>query len=264
MPAFGDLALRFGQTGQRGKRFGDGLAIHLACQPVVRAVAGITGPAAMTVWISTTTTSSRNGARPHVTQLGDLQLHSGATAFQVNQRVGHVQPAVNLAYYYARFHATKKTRESSLPRRTPHSPLEDYLVETLVQADWNRRRYTRIEAQVIKVLLASQDAEAESPRDAFTGSAAQQVFRRLAATERSDFRALKELGVAQRERQTEEEGDAEAPAAACPPQPAAAPSPAPASSEAPRIGFVPPNPPQAPVSPLRRPVSPNRGAFRRF
>src|SRR5260370_40779745 len=63
---------------------------------------------AMTVWIPTTTTCSRNRARPHVTQLGDLQLNSGATAFQVNQRTGHVQPPVNLAYHYARLYATKK------------------------------------------------------------------------------------------------------------------------------------------------------------
>jgi elongation factor P len=72
--------------------------------------------------------------------------------------------------------------------------LEGYLVETLVQADWNRLRYTRIEAQVLQILLASQDPAAESPLDVFTGSAAQQIFRRLAATERSYFRALKELG----------------------------------------------------------------------
>ena len=52
-------------------------------------MAGITGTMAMTVRISTTTTSSGNGTGSHIAQLGDLQLHSGATAFQVNQRVGH-------------------------------------------------------------------------------------------------------------------------------------------------------------------------------
>jgi len=90
--AFGNLALRFGQTGRGGKRFGDGFAIHFASQSIVGAMAGITGPMAMTVGIPTTPTCSRNGARPHVTQLGDLRLNGGATAFQINQRVGHVQP----------------------------------------------------------------------------------------------------------------------------------------------------------------------------
>jgi hypothetical protein len=145
----------------------------------------------------------------------------------------------------------------------PVGPLEDYLVQTLVQADWNRRRYTRIEAQVLQLLLAGQDAAAESSVDAFTGSAAQQIFRRLGATERSYFRALKELGRIQRERQAEEQGDAEAPAAACGPQPAAAPNLAPASPEPLPIGFVSSNPSQVPVSPVERPVSPDRGAFRR-
>jgi hypothetical protein len=82
--AFSDLTLRFGQTGEGGKRFGDGLAFHLASQSMVGAMARVTVPMAMTVWISTTTTSCRNRARPHVTQLGDLQLNSGATAFQVS------------------------------------------------------------------------------------------------------------------------------------------------------------------------------------
>ena len=41
-------------------------------------------------------------------------------------------------------------------------PLERFLVDTLVRDDWNRRRYTRIEAQVLKVLLAGQDAAAGS------------------------------------------------------------------------------------------------------
>jgi len=82
--AFGDLALRFGQTSRRGKRFGDGFAFHLARQSIVRAVAGIAGPMAMAVRISTMATCSGNGTGPHVTQLGDLQLNGGATAFQVN------------------------------------------------------------------------------------------------------------------------------------------------------------------------------------
>ena len=119
----------------------------------------------------------------------------------------------------------------------PVGPLEVYLVQTLVQADWNRCRYTRIEAQVLQLLLAGQDAAAESPVDAFTGSAAQQIFRRLAATERSYFRALKELGRIQRERKAQEENSVM--------EPAVAPSPAPPLPEEPPIGFVLPIRPQS-------------------
>src|ERR1035437_4143124 len=120
--ALGDLALRFRQTGRRGKCFGDGFAIHLACQSIVGAVAGITGPMAVTVWISTTTTCSRNGARPQVTQLGDLQLNGGAAAFQVNQSVRHYRASWNLAYHYARFYAKKKKNARIVPSKPPPPP----------------------------------------------------------------------------------------------------------------------------------------------
>src|ERR1035441_1475077 len=76
----------------------------------------------------------------------------------------------------------------------PVGALERYLVETLVQGDWNRRRYTRIESQILQ----------ESP-DASTGKAAQLISRRLASTERSYFRALKELHRSQKERKAQEQ-----------------------------------------------------------
>src|ERR1035437_6663235 len=74
------------------------------------------------------------------------------------------------------------------------------------------------------------ESAAASPLDAFTGSAAQQIFRRLAATERSYFRALKELGRVQRERKAQEENAGM--------EPAVASSPAPVVPEEPPIGFV--------------------------
>jgi len=82
--ALGDLALRFGQAGWGGKRFGNGLAVHLASQAIVGAVAGIAGPMAMTFWIPTMATGCRNGTRAHVAQLGDLGVNGGAATFQVN------------------------------------------------------------------------------------------------------------------------------------------------------------------------------------
>lgn len=162
----------------------------------------------------------------------------------------------------------------------PFGPLEDYLVQTVVQADWNRRRYTRVEAQILQARLANPDASPETSLDAFTGAAAQQVFRRLAAEARSYFRALKELRRAQRERQAEEDSPADAglqpqsssPAPAFPAshgnkpslEPAESSNPAPVSLAEPRIGFVPSNPPPEPARPSKPPVSPHRGAFRRF
>jgi len=47
--AFGDLSPRFSQTGGRGKRFGDGFALHFAREPIVGTVAGIGVPMATTV-----------------------------------------------------------------------------------------------------------------------------------------------------------------------------------------------------------------------
>jgi hypothetical protein len=89
-PTFGDFALRFSQTSGRGKGFGDGLALHLASQSKIWAVARITGSVTMTVGIPTTATGSGNGTRAHVAQLGDLGLNGGATAFQIGQRAWHV------------------------------------------------------------------------------------------------------------------------------------------------------------------------------
>jgi hypothetical protein len=139
----------------------------------------------------------------------------------------------------------------------PSGPLEDYLVRTIVQADWNRRRYTRVEAQILQLLLANRGA-AETPLDVFASPAAQRVSRRLAAEERSFFRALKELRRAQRERLAEEEAEAEGPAADCRPQPAVAVNCAASPLEDPQIGFVPSDPPQDPSRPLESAVFPSR------
>jgi hypothetical protein len=128
----------------------------------------------------------------------------------------------------------------------PQGPLEDYLVGTIVQSDWNRRRYTRIEAQILQAQL-----------DAFTGKAAQLVFRRLAAAERSYFRALKELRRAQRERSAAEEAEAESLAAEPNPKPPAPVSVIPPPASDPQIGFVPSNPPQDLAHPSNPAASPS-------
>jgi hypothetical protein len=99
----------------------------------------------------------------------------------------------------------------------PQGPLEGYLVETIVAADWNRRRYTRVEAQLYRVLMAAAAAPAESgalpgPAAAFaddvTGARIlQSVFRRLASAERSYFRALTELRRIKKEERNQPEAD---------------------------------------------------------
>jgi hypothetical protein len=111
----------------------------------------------------------------------------------------------------------------------PASPLEDYLVETIVAADWNRRRYTRVESQLYRVLMAASDeSDALSSLAAAFGQdvngpkVLQAVFRQLASAERSYFRALAELRRAQKERLAQEaETEVDAPPR---PQPAAAPA----------------------------------------
>jgi hypothetical protein len=118
----------------------------------------------------------------------------------------------------------------------PVGPLEDFLVETLVAGDWNRRRYSRIEAQLVRLLAASQDPAEENPfgalllADAAKADALQKVFRRLSAAERSYFRALAELRRAQRERQAIE----------------SAATPARQAADIPEIGFVSPQPAAVP------------------
>ena len=134
----------------------------------------------------------------------------------------------------------------------PEGPLEDYLVETIVAADWNRRRYTRVEARLYRIVMKAvpRDPGAPAESDALSDLAAafgedatgakilQSVFRQLAAAERSYFRALAELRRAQKERVAEATQED---AIAVNPQPvtasAAVPHPVP-------IGFVLPNPPQ--------------------
>jgi hypothetical protein len=99
----------------------------------------------------------------------------------------------------------------------PVGPLENFHVETIVKADWDRRRYTRIETQVLCVQLAAVappvlpavglDLGSVFLADALKANALQKLFRRQQAAERSYYRALAELRRAQCERLSEEAGD---------------------------------------------------------
>ena len=137
----------------------------------------------------------------------------------------------------------------------PVGPLEDYLVQTIVQADWMRRRYTLVESLIVQDRIGNPDY---TSLYAFTCPAAMQISRRLAAEDRSYFRAWKELRRAQQEWLANEEAEAKSPAADCRPQ-----LPAVVVAE-PQIGFVPSNPPQQAARSSKPPVSAHRGAFRGF
>ena len=122
----------------------------------------------------------------------------------------------------------------------PSGPLEDYLVQNLVQADWSRRRYSRIEAQFVRGRLA---AAPDSLPEILASPAAERIYRRLAAAERSYFRALKELRRAQKDRRGEEADAGEAGDTVLSPAPA----------PAPEIGFVPENAAPCSAGPSARP-----------
>jgi hypothetical protein len=92
----------------------------------------------------------------------------------------------------------------------PYGPEETLLVETLIRADWNRRRLRRIETELYRTLIAEQEA-AGAPANTILGAVFAQnggnnpldkIFRRLETAERTWFRAVKELRRAQQQRQS--------------------------------------------------------------
>jgi len=126
-------------------------------------------------------------------------------------------------------------------RFQPVGPTERYFVETIVHADWDRRRYSRIEGQVLQLQMLEQKASA---LDAVTGRTAQVVYRRLAWAERSYFRALRELLREQKQRRMQDEAQSEAPLIGAALALTEPPKPVPASMESTPIGFVPEESPQ--------------------
>ena len=141
----------------------------------------------------------------------------------------------------------------------PTGPLESFLVNSLVRADWSRRRYTRIEGGILQAAMA----RGESATDALTGKPAQLIARFLSAAERLYFRSLKELRRAQKDRRSQEAEEGEALDDPAEPQYRAATNRAatvmerttpPPSLSAPEIGFVSSDPPQIPARPPALPL----------
>ena len=123
-------------------------------------------------------------------------------------------------------------------RFQPADALECYLVDTLVRADWDGRRYARIEAEFLQMDLTEHRRHAAVQAPAFETRAVQIIYRRISAAQRSYFRALKELDRVQAQRIDAEIAAAEFAAMVnqpLQPRPAA---PAPTTMESTQIGFV--------------------------
>ncbi len=77
----------------------------------------------------------------------------------------------------------------------PETPVSRYLVDTLVQCDWSRRRLSRLEANIITALSGEEPSGplARADRAALGSAPLDRVFRQLNALERQYFRALAEL-----------------------------------------------------------------------
>jgi hypothetical protein len=131
----------------------------------------------------------------------------------------------------------------------PAGPLETFLVESIVRADWTQRRLSRIEADVLRNALGEpEDASLGIvfQQDAAGPKALQKIFRRQQAAQREWYRALAELRRLQQARfaSSDEPEEIEEDFTASP-----------ASGVAP-IGFVPRSRIAYPDSAPERPLSP--------
>jgi hypothetical protein len=80
----------------------------------------------------------------------------------------------------------------------PSTAEQAFLVDTMIQADWNRRRYARIQAELTTRLLNDMDPADRSLAALFmpdnpAGRALNRVIRHYEAAQNAWFRALKEL-----------------------------------------------------------------------
>ena len=90
----------------------------------------------------------------------------------------------------------------------PSTPEEAYHVDTMIRADWNKRRLGRVEAQLYRTLLTecgSGDLAAALLSDSPTAKLLARIQRQLAAFERSWYRAHREIHRARREAESADE-----------------------------------------------------------
>ena len=85
----------------------------------------------------------------------------------------------------------------------PRGAVEEFQVETIIRADWQRRRLRRIEANLYRALVAEGTTPGEVDvailRDSQTGKLLLKVWRQIASLERAHSRALAELRKLRRE-----------------------------------------------------------------
>lgn len=128
----------------------------------------------------------------------------------------------------------------------PEGPIERFLVDTLIECDWRKRRIARAENEFLRISLKAF-RENEGPLGAsyeydVTGPNILKTFHRQhRANERSYFRALRDLHAAQQERQSAQSAGQTQPEQSKEDSPCAA-----------TVGFVSPTPfsPQSPAVPL--------------
>ena len=75
----------------------------------------------------------------------------------------------------------------------PATPLECFLVDTIIHADWQLRRLRLVEAQLWEKEMTAQEKPSLAEAYAGAGDIFTRLQRRIDATERSYFRALREL-----------------------------------------------------------------------
>jgi len=89
----------------------------------------------------------------------------------------------------------------------PHGALEQFQVDTLVRADWQRRRLQRIEAKLYRQILeegGSEELDVAILRDSPTGKLLLRLWSQIAGLERAHHRALSEIRRLRREREQTE------------------------------------------------------------
>ena len=87
----------------------------------------------------------------------------------------------------------------------PQSALEQFQVDTIIRADWQRRRLKRIETKLYRAILAEgatpEDIDIGILRDSPTGKLLRKVFAQIASLERAHSRAMAELRRCRAERE---------------------------------------------------------------
>lgn len=117
-----DLTLRFVQFGAGGEGFTDCLAVDLASQAVVGAVARLAALMAVAVGFAAAATDRSDRTAAEIAQLEDLGQDCGSLLFEGSERIKHVVTPAILTYSYVRISAIKKKKLKLLNIYVAHPP----------------------------------------------------------------------------------------------------------------------------------------------